>query len=73
MDAGYFNPGPINVSQSKWIVNNGILLIEIILRDVNYPGSRYNLIYDKKSDCLAGSYFQAVEGINYDVIFQRVR
>jgi len=73
LDAGYFNPNPINVGQSRWLVNEGHILIEIVLRDVNYPGSKYDLVYDKKSDCLAGSYFQAVEGINYDVIFHRVR
>jgi hypothetical protein len=71
MDAGYFNPNPINVSKSGWELREGVIFIEIVLKDVNYPGSRYNLIYDKKSDCLAGNYFQAVEGINYDVVFKR--
>jgi len=71
MDAGYFNPNPINVGKSGWEMKEGVIFLDIVLRDVNYPGSRYNLIYDKKTNCLAGNYFQAVEGINYDVVFQR--
>ncbi|HBQ82862.1 MAG TPA: hypothetical protein DD745_08275 [Bacteroidales bacterium] len=71
MDAGYFNPGPINVDSSVWSVNEGNILVEIVLRDANYPGSKYNLIYDRRNDLLSGNYFQAVQGINYDVIFTR--
>jgi hypothetical protein len=71
MDAGYFNPNPINVGNAEWTLSDDIVLIRIILKDANYPGSKYNLIYDRKSDCLAGNYFQAVQGINYDVIFTR--
>lgn len=71
MDAGYFNPNPIKVGNSGWELRDGIIFLEIVLRDANYPGSKYNLIYDRKSDCLAGNYFQAVQGINYDVIFSR--
>jgi hypothetical protein len=41
------------------------------LRDVNYPGSKYNLLYDRQKDLLIGNYFQAVNGINYDVAFTR--
>lgn len=71
MDAGYFNPNPINVSKSGWSYRNDDVVYEIILKDINYPGSKYNLIYDKKNDCLVGNYFQAVQGINYDVLFTR--
>ncbi len=71
MDAGYFNPNPINVGKSSWMVNEGNIILEIVLKDVNYPGSKYNLFYDKLSDCLIGNYFQAVQGINYDVLFSR--
>ena len=71
MDAGYFNPNPINVGKSGWSFRNGEIVYEIIMKDINYPGSKYNLIYDKKNDCLVGNYFQAVQGINYDVLFTR--
>jgi hypothetical protein len=71
MDAGYFNPNPINVGSSGWDLRDGVILMEIVLKDANYPGSKYNLIYDRNSGCLAGNYFQAVQGINYDVIFVR--
>lgn len=71
MDAGYFNPNPVNVGSSVWMIKEGSILIEIVLRDANYPGSKYNLIYDHQNDLLSGNYFQAVQGINYDVIFTR--
>jgi hypothetical protein len=73
MDAGYFNPNPINVGKSGWSFRDGEIVYEIILKDTNYPGSKYNLIYDKKNDCLVGNYFQAVQGINYDVLFTRIK
>lgn len=71
MDAGYFNPNPINVGSSAWTITEGSIHVEIVLKDANYPGSKYNLIYDSQSDVLYGNYFQAVQGINYDVIFTR--
>lgn len=71
MDAGYFNPNPINVGKSGWSVRDGVIVFEIILKDINYPGSKYNLIYDKLNNSLSGNYFQAVQGINYDVVFLR--
>ena len=71
MDAGYFNPGPIHVGSSGWKEADGNIYVEIELRDVKYPGSKYNMVYDIKRDRLAGNYFQAVQGINYDVEFVR--
>ena len=43
------------------------------LRDVNYPGSAYNLRYDPKTDRLIGTYFQAVQRQTYDVEFVRMK
>lgn len=71
MDAGYFNPNPINVGKSGWSIRDGEIVYEIILKDINYPGSKYDLIYDNKNKSLVGNYFQAVQGINYDVVFVR--
>ena len=69
----YFNPDPINVGKAGWIFSEGTMKIYIELNDENYPGSNYNLIYYPEKDLLAGKYFQAVEGITYDVGFLRKR
>ncbi len=71
MLAGYFNPTSINVGRANWISQNGIVQVYIELRDENYPGSNYSLTYFPEQDMLAGKYFQAVEGVTYDVGFTR--
>jgi hypothetical protein len=71
LNAAYFNPGPINVGKSTWKISEGIIIVEVELQDVNYPGSKYTLVYNKKNDCLEGNYFQAVQRINYDVVLVR--
>jgi len=71
MKAGYFNPKSINVGTAMWAFADGGLKIYIELRDENYPGSNYNLIYYPDRDLLAGKYFQAVERVTYDVGFTR--
>ena len=73
MKAGYFNPASINVGSAMWAFADGVLKIYIELRDENYPGSNYNLIYDAERDLLAGKYFQAVESVTYDVGFTRAK
>ncbi len=71
LKAGYFNPKSINVGKAGWIFSDGAMKIYIELRDENYPGSNYNLVYYPDKDLLAGKYFQAVEGVTYDVGFLR--
>ena len=71
MKAGYFNPNSINVSKASWALTDGLLRIYIELRDENYPGSNYTLIYYPEKDLLAGQYFQAIERVTYDVGFMR--
>ena len=71
LKAAYYNPRPINVARAEFSKKDGMLTIFIELRDVNYPGSKYNLKYDPKSDRLIGTYFQAVQGETYDVEFTR--
>jgi hypothetical protein len=73
LKAGYFNPNPINVESGEWTSQVGKLYIRIILRDVNYPGSTYTLEYLAGRDVLSGNYFQAVDGMNYEVSFLRVK
>ena len=71
MKVGYFNPRSINVGKALWTTADGSIKIYIELRDVNYPGSNYNLTYLPESDSFVGKYFQAVEGVTYDIGFSR--
>jgi uncharacterized protein (DUF2147 family) len=71
LKAAYYNPRPINVARAEFSKKDDTLTVFIELRDVNYPGSKYNLKYDPKSDRLIGTYFQAVQGETYDVEFNR--
>jgi len=71
LEAVYYNPKPIHVAHAELARDNGFLTIFIELRDINYPGSTYHLIYDDGADRLVGTYFQAVNGITYDIMFVR--
>ncbi|MBZ5858583.1 hypothetical protein [Flavihumibacter profundi] len=73
LKAGYFNPNPINVGKANWQVTNGALQLYIELRDENYPGSNYTLTYLPEKNLLVGSYFQAVQGVSYDIAFMRAK
>lgn len=73
LDAGYFNPNPINVSRAEWQKKEGGLEVVVELRDANYPGSTYTLNFSKTDDRMVGTYFQAVEGVNFDVAFARIQ
>ena len=71
VDAGYYNPKPINVSRAEVVgVDSGIKLF-IELQDVGYPGSTYTLIYNPHKDMMFGLYYQAAMGQNFDVMFVR--
>jgi hypothetical protein len=71
LEAEYFNPKPINVESANWEETYGNLKIIIVLRDVNYPGSKYKINYLPDRDILAGEYYQAVQGLNFYVEFDR--
>jgi len=73
LEAGYFNPNMINVSKAQASLKGSTVNVYVELRDVNYPGSNYKLVYDPSSDRLSGTYFQAVAGETYDVEFGRVK
>lgn len=73
LKAAYLNPKSINVSKAMWSNSGGGLFIYVELRDVNYPGSNYKLKYSVPKDALEGEYFQAVEGLTYNVVFTRVK
>jgi len=72
LDARYFNPNPINVGSAAWQKNDGRLTVVVELQDVNYPGSTYTLNFIPAEDRMAGKYYQAMQGINYDVEFVRM-
>lgn len=71
LEAAYLNPRPINVSRAEASVAGDTAKLFIELRDTGYPGSTYELIYDPRSDLLAGVYFQAAMGQRFDVVFLR--
>jgi hypothetical protein len=73
MNAAYFNPRPINVAKAEALQDGGTVSVFIELRDVNYPGSTYNLAYNPADDCLKGIYFQAALGQTFDVYFVRLQ
>jgi hypothetical protein len=71
--AAYFNPRPINVSRAEIRRSEAEITVFIELRDVNYPGSTYNLRYNPGIDRLTGTYFQAVQGETYRIEFIRAK
>lgn len=71
--AEYLNPKPIHIGKASWLNNNSLINIYVELRDENYPGSAYTLYYLPEKDLLAGKYYQAVEGVTYDVGFMRAK
>ena len=73
MEAAYFNPRPIHVAKANAARDGNTTKVFIELRDVNYPGSTYNLTYDPKSDQLKGTYFQAVLKQTFEVVFDRLK
>ena len=73
MDAGYFNPRPINVSVAEASRSNSGIRVFIELQDQGYPGSTYTLIHDPAKESLEGFYYQAAMQQNFDVIFARVK
>jgi hypothetical protein len=73
LNASYFNPRPIKVYLAKWNRKKGTINVFVELRDINYPGSKYELTYDPVSDILKGIYYQAVEKQSYDIEFVRMK
>jgi hypothetical protein len=73
MDASYFNPRSINVSKAVALRDGGETKVFVELRDVNYPGSTYTLTYDPTNDLLKGIYFQALQGQQFEVFFERLK
>jgi uncharacterized protein (DUF2147 family) len=71
VDAGYFNPRPINVSRAEASTEGNAVKLFIELQAAGYPGSTYELIYDPGNDALVGIYFQAAMQQRFQVHFVR--
>ncbi|MBL0732278.1 MAG: hypothetical protein JJW03_05430 [Desulfosarcina sp.] len=71
VDAGYFNPGKINIAEANVSLRKGLVKLFIKLQDRGYPGSTYTLYYYPEKDALAGFYYQAAIGQTYEVVFFR--
>lgn len=71
MEAAYYNPRPINVGSAGYEESVAGPVVTVELQDANYPGSTYTLTYDRTRDMLYGTYFQAVQGETFAVLFVR--
>lgn len=71
--AASFNPQPINVARAEASQDGETINVFVELRDVNYPGSTYTLVYEPASDRLKGIYFQAAWQQQYEVFFERLK
>jgi len=71
VDAGYFNPRPINVSRAQASPEGQTVKLFIELQAAGYPGSTYDLVYDPSNDALVGVYFQAAMQQRFEVMFVR--
>ncbi len=69
LKAAYLNPRPINIARAEIRRENDTIHIIVELRDVNYPGSTYFLQYEKSTQRLIGTYFQAVEKTTFSIEF----
>ena len=73
LDAAYFNPNPINVAQARVRTIDGPVEVFVELRDVNYPGATYRLVYEPRDDALFGLYRQPAVNQTFEVTFVRQR
>lgn len=71
VDAAYYNPNPIIVSEAEWKIQDGFVYIYIKFDDVGYEGSYYSLGYYPDKDILMGFYYQAAMNQKFDVYFER--
>ncbi|MGC1481633.1 MAG: hypothetical protein WA771_14125 [Chthoniobacterales bacterium] len=70
-DAVYLNPQPINVESA--VVRETVkgITLDLVLRDENYPGATYDLVYDAEADKLKGAYTQPAVNQTFEIEFVR--
>lgn len=66
-----YNPRKINVHEATWEFGNENVHLFVELRDLNFPGSKYNLLYAQGRDVLEGTSFLAVHKQTFHVSFMR--
>jgi len=71
VEAGYYNPNEINISEANVSLWKGLVKLFIKLQDKGYPGSTYTLYYYAEKDALAGFYYQAALEQTFKVVFTR--
>ncbi len=71
VDAGYFNPKEIHITEANVSVWKGFNQLFIKLEDKGYPGSTYTLYYYAEKDQLAGFYYSAAVKKTFEVLFRR--
>jgi len=72
LDAAYYIPKTINVSESRVSIEEDYVKIFIELRDTGYPGATYTLIHDEANDKLVGIYYQPSMNQSFEVMFNRM-
>lgn len=72
LQAAYYNPQPIHVSQAYLTGQDTPAQIFIELTDVGYPGATYALTYDLHNDTLVGLYYQPSVEQRFEVVFIRI-
>jgi hypothetical protein len=73
MEAEYFNPNPISVTNAVARMEGDDIKILVELSGQNYPGSRYELTFITAAGLMAGTYYQAALKQTFDVVFERAR
>jgi len=72
LKASYYNPRKINVHEANWKIDNDSVHLFVELRDVNYRGSKYNLVYINEKDVFEGTYFLAAQKQTFSINFLRI-
>jgi hypothetical protein len=73
LEAAYYNPNKINVARANAFKDGPDLKVFVELRDANYPGCTYTMVYDPQRDRLSGIYYQAAIQQQFDIEFERMK
>lgn len=71
LEVAYFNPNPISGTKANWRMQDDKLRVFVVLNDVNYQGSTYELTYNERSENLVGIFYQAKVKQTFDVYFTK--
>lgn len=71
LELAYFNPNPIAGAKGSWRMEDNELSIFVVLDDIAYQGSKYELIYNERSKNLVGLFYQAKVKQTFDVYFTK--